>query len=166
MGSKVNNTQLTSRRARTDELRASLQLTQDELHNEERGLTAQQWQAVSLLVAGRRQVDVAQELGVTEETVSRWKALPTFTAALNMGVRDAYEGTLGKVRTVAQDALDVLQELLKSKDERVRLSAALSMLRLHVQLSANVYALPVAPADIARRLLEDEKHARFAEDFL
>ena len=65
-----------------------------------------------------------------------------------------------------EDALDVLQELLKSKDERVRLSAALSMLRLHVQLSANVYALPVAPADIARRLLEDEKHARFAEDFL
>ena len=117
-------------------------------------------------MAGRRQVDVAQELGVTEETVSRWKTLPTFTAALNMAVRDAYEGTLGKVRTVAQDALDVLQELLKSQDERVRLSAALSMLRLHMQLSANVHALPVAPADIARRLLEDEKHANVMDSFL
>lgn len=166
MGRKVNNTQLTSRYVRTEVLHGFLQLTEDELYSEEYGLTAQQWQAVSLLVAGRRQVDVAQELGVTEETVSRWKTLPTFTAALNMGVRDAYEGTLGKVRTVAQDALDVLQDLLKSQDERVRLSAALSMLRLHVQLSVNVHALPVAPADIARRLLEDEKHARFAEDFL
>ena len=42
MGRKVNNTQLTSRYARTEVLRGFLQYTEDEVYSEQYGLTAQQ----------------------------------------------------------------------------------------------------------------------------
>lgn len=161
-----NKSQLVSTQGeRTQALRAYLSMTQDDLHGEN-GLTAQQWQAVQLLVAGRRQVDVAKELDVTEETLSRWKALPTFTAALHLAVRDAYESNLGTVRESAREALDVLRDLLKSQDEKVRLQAALSVVRLHLDLSQNVTSLPVSPADVARSLLQHESFQSLADSLL
>lgn len=118
--------------------------------DEDGGLTAQQWQAVGLLVAGKKQRDVAQAVGVTEFTVSRWRALPAFAAAVNAGVQDAYRATVGDVRSVSEDAVNVLRETLKSEDEKLRLTAALAVLRLRVTLDADVAQLPATPADIAR----------------
>lgn len=146
-------------------LKAHTELTEDDLYSEEHGLTAQQWQAVALLVAGRRQVDVAQELDVTPETLSRWKTLPTFTAALNGAVRDAYEASVGQVRESAREALDVLQDLLHSSDERVRLQAALHVVQLHLKLGENVHTLLVSPADVARSLVQKEESRRLFESF-
>lgn len=112
-------------------------------------LSPVQWQAVQLIVAGRRGVDVAAELDVTPETVSRWRALPVFQAALNVGVRDSYCSTIGRLRDARTGALDVLCALLQSEDERLRLSAALSVLRLHLALDAGAQALPTTPAAVA-----------------
>lgn len=162
---RKNSQLMSTRDERTEALRAYLNMTPDDLHGEN-GLTAQQWQAVSLLVAGRRQVDVAQELNVTEETLSRWKALPTFSAALNASVRDAYESNLGTVRESAREALDVLRDLLKSQDEKVRLQAALSVVRLHLDLSQNVTSLPVSPADVARGRLQAAQTQALLDSFI
>lgn len=138
-------------------LQECMELTEDDLYSERYGLTPVMWQAVALLVAGRRQVDVAQELDVTPETLSRWKTLPTFAAALNLAVRDAYEASVGQVRESAREALDVLRELLKASDERVRLQAALHVVQLHLKLGESVHTLPVTPADVARPLVREEK---------
>lgn len=119
---------------------------------EEAGLTAQQWQAVALLVAGKKQVEVAEALGLTQETVSRWRNSPLFAAALNLAVRDAYSSTIGEVRGLVTDAIAALRECMYSEDERLRLSAALAVLRLHLQLDSNAPALPVTPADIAQQM--------------
>lgn len=130
---------------------AALQLdTEADVYREELGLTAQQWQAVALLVAGKKQVDIAEELGVTQETVSRWRSGPLFAAALNLAIRDAYAGTIGQVRGLVTEAVAALRESLYSEDERVRMAAALAVLRLHLQLDASAPALPGTPADIAR----------------
>lgn len=116
---------------------------------EEAGLTAQQWQAVQLLVAGARQVEIAKTIGVTQETVSRWRNNPMFAAALNLAVRDAYAATIGEVRGLVSDAISALKQCIYSEDERLRLSAALAVLRLHLQLDGAAPTLPATPADIA-----------------
>jgi len=97
---------------------------------------------------------VAQELGVTPETVSRWRALPVFQAALNMAIRDSYQATIGSLRDAKTEALGVLCDLLQAEDERLRLSAALSVLRLHLQLDAGALQLSTTPADVAEDVLD------------
>jgi DNA-binding NarL/FixJ family response regulator len=60
--------------------------------NEETGaavLSPQQWQAIGLLVIGKRQADIAREIDVSEETLSLWRNSPIYAAALNQAVRDA-----------------------------------------------------------------------------
>ncbi len=117
-------------------------------------LTAQQWQAINLLIIGKRQSEIAQELDVTQETLSRWKASPVYVAALNMAVRDCHAATIGQVRDIASEAVDALRGCLQSADERVRLSAALALVKLHLQLDATAPALPTTPASIANERLK------------
>ncbi len=152
MGRKISQ-QTSTYQAQQAIVRQALQLDQESdvfLPEDKAGLTAQQWQAIGLLVAGVKAVDVAQQIGCTQETVSRWRSSPVFAAALNLAVRDSYSATIGEVRSVAQEALSVLRECLKSEDERLRLSAALAVLRLHLQLDGHAASLPVTPAAIAR----------------
>lgn len=167
MGRKI--TQENSSLAEHVALRASLVLANEEdVYREEEnaGLTAQMWQAVSMLVAGRRQIDVAEALGVTQETVSRWRRVPMFAAAVNAGVREAYNGVLGEVRDASADAVHVLREIMqRSEDERLRLTAALAVLRLRLSLDAETNNLPVTPADVARERLRKTRHAAI-EDVL
>ena len=128
---------------------------------DEAGLTAQQWQAIAMLAGGARQIDVATQLGVRQETVSRWKTDVRFQAALNLAIREHYAAIEGTVRSAASEAVDVLRETLRSDDPRLRLSAALSVLRLHSGYTVDVSSLPSTPADVARaEMAEREAKAR------
>lgn len=112
-------------------------------------LSAQQWVAIAMLVAGRRQSDIATEIGVTQETLSRWRGNPIYIAALNIATRDAYLCTIGMIRDSASAAIEALRSCLQSKDEKVRLAAALSLIKLHLQLDANAMQLKTTPGRIA-----------------
>ena len=128
---------------------------------DEAGLTAQQWQAIAMLAGGARQIDVATQLDVRQETVSRWKTDVRFQAALNLAIREHYAAIEGTVRSAASEAVDVLRETLRSDDPRLRLSAALSVLRLHSGYTVDVSSLPSTPADVARaEMAEREAKAR------
>ena len=116
---------------------------------EEAGLSAQQWQAIALLVAGKKGVDVAQGIGVTPETVSRWRGNPLFAAAFNCELRDTYAATIGAVRGLKEDAIEALRQCLYSEDDKTRMSAALAVLRLHLQLDSGALSLPTTPAQVA-----------------
>jgi hypothetical protein len=123
-------------------------------------LSPQQWTAIGLLVSGKRQAEVAQEIGVSQETLSRWRNSPIYMAALNQAIRDCYAGTVGMVRNVVGDAVDALKGCLQSEDDRVRLSAALALIKLHLQLDATALQLPTTPAQIADERL---RHMRNVE---
>lgn len=124
------------------------------------GLTAQQWQAIALLVAGKRAVDVAEELGCAAETVSRWRANPLFAAAYNATLRDIRVSHVAEVRSLMGDALKVIRDrLLYSEDDRVCLSACMAVLRLGLQVEPDAQQLPTTPADVARQI----KHKQFED---
>lgn len=157
----VNDTQ-ESARDRDRVLRTALVLDREEhifADEADAGLTAQQWQAIAMLAGGARQIDVATQLDIRQETVSRWKCDPRFTAALNLAVKEHYSSIEGIVRSAASEAVDVLRETMKSDDPRLRLSAALSVLRLHSGYTVDVSSLPTTPADVAR----EEMHEREAK---
>ena len=138
-------------------IQAASQLdAESDVFHEELGLTAQQWQAIGLLVAGAKQVDTAETVGVTQETVSRWRASPMFASALNLAIRDSYTATIGQVRDITKDAIDALRQSLYSEDEKVRLSAALAVLRLRLQLDAGAMGAPTTPAAIAKKMRDED----------
>ncbi len=120
--------------------------------NMETGATAllpQQWTAIGLLVSGKRQTDIATEIGVSQETLSRWRNSPVYMAALNQAIRDCYAGTIGLVRDAVADAVMAIRGCLQSEDDRVRLAAALALVKMHVTLDAPALELPTTPAQIA-----------------
>lgn len=161
MAKRINDTQESSRE-RDRLLRTALVLDKEEyifLDEADAGLTSAQWTAIAMLAGGARQIDVATQLDVRQETVSRWKTDVRFQAALNLAVKEHYASIEGIVRSAASEAVDVLRETMKSDDPRLRLSAALSVLRLHTGYTVDVSSLPTTPADVAR----EEMHEREAK---
>ncbi len=163
---KRNETQALSRE---NVLRVAMTLKDEaDVYREEEdaGLTAQQWQAINMIVSGMRHVEIAEELGVRPETLSRWKNDVRYQAALNLAIRENYAAVAGKVRDAASEAVDILRELLDNGDPRVRLSAALSVLRLHGNYGEGVEKLPTTPADVARRELTNRRTDELADLFI
>ena len=113
-------------------------------------LSEHQMIAIAGLVAGRRQVEIATQLGITESTISRWRAEPTFQAALNLAVRESFDAIVGETRQAATEALQTVRDLMQNAvGENIRLSAAMQILRLHSAFDAGATNLPTSAAAIA-----------------
>lgn len=155
----MGRVKITQDNARLPALYAALALDVEADALTDEALTEQQRQAVMLLASGKRGVEVAAELGITQETVSRWRNSPTFAAAVNQLLRDATTATIADIRSAASDAVAVITDIMRnSEDDKMRLSAALSILRVHLQVDAgNVGELPTTPAAIARLELQQRR---------
>lgn len=153
-----------SSRSVTDaDLQAALAMRDEADIYTEAALSAQQWQAVAMLAAGQRVAEVADALGVARETVSRWRSSPVFTAAYNVTVREMHAETVGDLRSAAGEAVAVLRGLLGAESERVRLSAAVGVLRLVAEMAGGSESLPVTPAAVAEAEVERRRLAAYAE---
>jgi len=87
-------------------------------------LTAQQQQAIGLLAGGMTVTEVAQEVGVERETVSRWKNHNTmFASLLSYQQAELWDAAADKLRASVLKAADSLDELLEHEDASVRLKA-------------------------------------------
>lgn len=96
-------------------------------------LTAQQLQALSLILQGLTLAETAAHLGVHRTTVHRWAAGNIhFMRCLHAGRRRHFADVTDRVRALFHPSLDQLQGILSSSDAPapVRLRAALAVLKM------------------------------------
>ena len=93
-------------------------------------LSPKKSQVIGLILEGYTQRRAAQEAGVSEETVSRWKSEDAlFASTLENYRRDLYESQAQKLLDLSGKAVNTLGELLKSEDEGIRLRASQAVLK-------------------------------------
>lgn len=114
------------------------------------GLTDVQAAALAGMMAGRKLVELAAELGITPETLSRWRAEPVFAAEHNRRRREVSELAGEQLRQLQGAALAVLGDQLQSADGRERVAAARAI-------------LSVAPVQIAEPGPDDEEALRLTQ---
>lgn len=94
------------------------------------GLTEHQIQAIPLIIEGNTDAEVAKAIDKTRETVNRWRNHdPDFKRELEAARKSYLEAQVAAVSARAQKAIDVLDKLLDSDDERIRLQAASLLLK-------------------------------------
>lgn len=94
-------------------------------------LTPDQAAALDLLLAGQTITAAAATVGVTRETVSRWRNNdPAFQAAYNAALQSVYDAGQARLLEARGKALDRLAALVDSTDEATALKAAAALLRV------------------------------------
>ncbi len=89
------------------------------------GLSEEQLQAIPLIVEGKTDADVAESIGKARETVNRWRNRDNaFKTALDDASKSHYDSQIAALTARTQKALSVLDGLLESDDEKIRLQAA------------------------------------------
>lgn len=97
----------------------------------EDGLTDQQRRGAELAAAGWSGADIARELQVRPETVSRWRKLPAWQAAVDGILSEAREAIGARVMDLSERALDELEALVSYRhNPSIRLRACIEMVRL------------------------------------
>ena len=93
-------------------------------------LTPQQETAVNLILAGKNDTQVAEAIGKTRTTVNVWRNHdPLFIATLNDRRQQIWGSQLNRLNTLATEAVDALQDGLHDTDIKVRLTAAVHILK-------------------------------------
>ena len=95
-------------------------------------VTGQQSQAITLLLAGKTQVDVALEVGVACETVNRWlHGDAVFVAAYNAARLELWLANSARLRDLSTTAIDTIATILNDPNEAsaIRLRAAVMVLK-------------------------------------
>ena len=119
--------------------------------------------AIPLVVQGVSGREIAKQLSVAEETVSRWKQLPEFQARVNSILMECREDTQQQLRHVIGLSLTIIQEELQNTNSSMRVNLALKLVQtmkltniLHEEIgSTNV--------NIVQKRIEDKE---FAEKFI
>jgi predicted transcriptional regulator len=85
--------------------------------------------AAALAAAGVSQAKIAQELGVSESTISRWKKRPDYQAARNGILKDIVETASNRLRSLTLKAVSVLRDTVEdphaSTCDRIRAATAI-----------------------------------------
>lgn len=125
-----------------------------------KNLKENQQKAVEMLAGGVSCTAVAAALGITKETVSRWKASPDFRAALNVAAEDARELLRGRLLAMAEKALQVVEadlDAAQSSERRTALAFKVLGLINHEKIGLPQDRLTTNPDIIAARSYEEEK---------
>ena len=94
-----------------------------------KNLNENQILAVHLVVQGKSGKDIAKELSITEETVSRWKKQSAFIALVNELLGQLRDITQQKMRNLVLLALEILEKELSNEGNKDRVNIALKVLQ-------------------------------------
>src|SRR5688572_21855734 len=128
----------------------------------ENALTPRQLHAIRLLVAGRKDVNVARELNINPRTLHRWRTRhPAFRAELANRRTSLWDRNADQLGSMISRALRVLARQLRDPYDRTSYRAATALLRL---AGANKFVArlpndPTDPLDVARHDLLRERAA-------
>ncbi len=92
------------------------------------GLTPQQEKAAVLLASGNTITETAKKLNVIRSTVYEWAEKANFKAYYNSLIKDIRERSENALFGMIDEAHKAIRESLKSKNESVKLKAALSII--------------------------------------
>jgi hypothetical protein len=96
----------------------------------ENHLSDKQRLAVELLAAGRSLTGTAEALGIDRRTLYNWRQDETFGQVLSERRREFRSVASDRLGALLEPALDVLEQQLKDRYDRVRFRAAATILRL------------------------------------
>jgi hypothetical protein len=89
-----------------------------------RQLSIEQMKTLELLVQGQSVNTVAESVGVSSQTIYDWRHDPLFIAEFNRLRAGLWSEAQERLRSLANGAIDVLEDQLASSDPKVALSAA------------------------------------------
>lgn len=94
-------------------------------------LTIEQEKALPLLMTGLSDREVAEQVGVRRETVTKWRNHhPAFRAELNRLRGELHDQTLNGLRNLIPQAIAALADVLADRDHGDRVRVALEMLKM------------------------------------
>ena len=112
------------------------------------GLTPQQEKAAVLLASGKTMTETAKEVKIERSTLYQWAEKPNFKAYYNSLVKEIQDNSKNSLFGLIDEAFKSLRESLKSKNESVKLKAALSV----IDRLQNVEVGETDPVQIIKRL--------------
>lgn len=93
-------------------------------------LTPQQHQCIELLLQGWQQKDIAEELGVDENTICRWKKQKVFARWLQRSSKKAVETGMAILQTNFTGAVQRLVQISEQDGNRVQLDATKHIIKI------------------------------------
>ena len=119
-------------------------------------LNENQLLATHLVAIGKSGKQIAGELSVAEETISRWRKLPEFQAEVNAMLLECRDIAKQRLRNLLTNSLVFLEEEMNNPESRHRVNIALKMLQL-VRVNELVHEDigPINP-DIVQKIKEDK----------
>ena len=97
---------------------------------EKKALKDQQMLAIPHILTGKTDTEVAEAVGVTRETINRWRNHDNdFMRELRQSRKAELDSHMITISNVNKKAVNVLEKLLDSHDEQIRMRAAIHLLK-------------------------------------
>ena len=113
--------------------------------------------AIPLVAQGVSGKEIAKQLSVAEETISRWKQTPEFQAEVNAILLECRDNAKQRLRNLLTHSLDLLEAEMNNPESSHKVNIALKMLqlvRIHELVHEDIG--PVNP-DIVQKIKEDKE---------
>jgi len=116
--------------------------------------------AATMLVEGWLHKDVAEEVGVTPQTISTWLTDPEFVALVNQLKMDNLHKARDRVQALSVKAAATIEDIMdSSSNDAVRLKAAESVLEMSgmINIQSGMWAWGIGPTTAEGVAKEIEK---------
>lgn len=109
-------------------------MSQTDTTTTKKGLTTKQTSAAQMLAEGTTAMAAAERVGVSRETLQRWKKLPDFQATIREMEDTAYDESLRMLKRTARGAISCLLRNMNDAKPYTQVAAASKLLDLGIEV--------------------------------